>query len=139
MLVAGGCGGARPTSPPSESPLLSGGRAVLPGAAPRAAAAHLATRFARAYARGAYRRRPPRLPAGTEAVTRALAGAAGRVPPARRRLHPRLLALRLRPFGRRALHASARIGDGRFPPFSVSFALSPRRGRWFVTSISLPD
>lgn len=104
-----------------------------------ATAAHLARRFAVAYSRNAYRRRPSRLPGATVTVSREVALAAQRVPHNRRGLKPRLLSLALQPDGVAGLSASARIGDGRSPPFSVGFTLERRGGRWRVVSISPPS
>jgi hypothetical protein len=133
-----GCGASAP-SPRAESALVAGS-ASGPAAGPRLApAARLARRFAIAYARCAYLRRPPRLPGAMAAVSREVALAAQRVPPNRRRLRPRLLSLALQPEGVAALSASAEIGDGRSPPFSVGFTLERRVGRWRVVSISPPS
>ena len=108
-------------------------------AAPRlAAAAHLAKRFAVAYAASAYLRRPPGLPGTTALVRRDIALAAARVPPGRRRRRPHLRALALQPQGASALSASARIADGRFPPFSVGFTIRRVGDRWRVIAISPP-
>jgi hypothetical protein len=109
-------------------------------AGPRLApAARLARRFAVAYARCAYLRRPPRLPGATAAVSREIAFAAQRVPPNRRRLRPRLLSLALQPQGVARLSASAQIGDGRSPPFSVGFTVNRVGRRWRVVAISPPS
>jgi hypothetical protein len=103
-----------------------------------AAAARLANRFATAYARSAYLRHPLPLPGATAAVRRSIVAAAARVPPSRRRLHPRALALVPRPHGSAALSASVRIGDGRSPPFSVGFLVKRSGPRWRVVAISPP-
>ena len=98
----------------------------------------LAHAFARSYARGAYRQSPPRLPGESDAVARALALAAERVPPARRHLRPHLIALRIWPLQGGALRAAAWIADRRNPPFSIGFTATRRGGRWLVTTVSLP-
>jgi len=137
-LSAAACGGTpRPAGGGRAPALLVGRRGTPPSQL--LGAARTAGRFARAYAIGAYGRRAPDAPGESRMVRRALAAAAGRVPPARRGLHPRLLGLRLRPLGRGELGATARIGDGRYPPFTIGFTISRRGGRWIVTTISLPD
>lgn len=135
-----GCGAPQRSAPAGrgERPgLISGRRA--PGPRAPGGAARLARRFARAYAEDAYLRRPPTMPGEVAAVRRAVAAAASRVPPARRHLRPRLLGLRLWLGPGRSVAAAARIGDGRFPPFSVGFTVGRRGGRWSITLISLPD
>ncbi len=131
---ASGGGSARPEHPPAA---LLGSSGPIP--ARLEGAASVARRFARAYARGAYRRRAPRIREESAAAFRAVLAAASRVPAARRRLRPRLLALRLWLREDGGIGALARIGDGRFPPFSVGFTLR-RRGRgWLITSFAPPD
>lgn len=136
LLVAAflplGCGTAVPSS-------LNGGAGFVVGTRGRApfAGAPLAARFASAYARSAYSPRPPGLPGVTAAVQGALVSAAGRVPPGRRRLRPRLLGLTFTPRGA-TLEASARIGDGRSPPFTVGFTVRRVGHGWRVVAISLP-
>jgi hypothetical protein len=100
--------------------------------------ARLARRAAAIYARGAYRRIAPRLPAEARRVALALAGAATRVPTSRRGLHPRLLALRIRPSGTTGIEARARIGGGGFPSFTIAIELRWQR-RWRIASVSLSD
>jgi hypothetical protein len=131
-----GCGASAP-SPRAESALVAGSSSS-PTAGPRLApAARLARRFASVYARSAYLRRPPQLPDATAVVSREVALAAQRVPRNRRRLRPRLLSFSLQPQGAE-LSASVQIGDGRSLPFSVSFTLERRAGRWRVVAISPP-
>ncbi|MBS1893579.1 MAG: hypothetical protein JST59_19945 [Actinobacteria bacterium] len=137
VLVLGGCGGAGGLTRSHPRALLTGRRG--PVLADLAGAVGLARRFARVYAADAYRRRPPGIREESAAVRRALADAAGRVPRSRRGLRPRLLGLRLRLGGDLGVVAAASIGDGRFPPFSVGFTVSPHGGSWLVTSISPPD
>lgn len=140
LLVAlAGCGAAVPSAAQHSAgdDLLAGGWAASPTGL--GDAAHLAGRFARLYAGHAYGRRAPMIGAEGGAVRRALVAAAGRVPPTRRRLRPHLLGLRLALSpGGHALNATARIDDGRFPPFTIGFTIAPRGGHWLVTSISLP-
>jgi hypothetical protein len=106
---------------------------------PVGSAVRLAHRFADAYARSAYRRQSHRLPGATAAVERHLAAAASRVPPARRGLRPRALALSLRARDARTLDASVEIADGHSPPFSVGFTLKLRGKRWRVVAVSPPS
>jgi hypothetical protein len=125
------------TNTKAGSSLLSGTRGESIAAEQLAPAARFARRFAYAYARSIYRRRPPRLPGVTAALRRDLSAAASRVPPARRGLHPRALAVTLRPRGA-ALAGVVRIGDGRSPPFSVGFLVRKQGSRWRVATISPP-
>jgi hypothetical protein len=126
------------TNTQARSSLLSGTRGGPVAAGQLAPAARLARRFAYAYARSIYRRRPPRLPGATAALRRDLAAAASRVPPARRGLHPRALAVILRPRGA-ALTGVVKIGDGRSPPFAVGFLVRKQGSRWRVVAISPPS
>jgi hypothetical protein len=112
-----------------------GGSVATDQLAPAARVAHL---FAYAYARSIYRRRPPRLPGASAALRRDLLAAASRVPRARRGLHPRALAVTLRPRGAAALAGMVKIGDGRSPPFSVGFLVRKQGSRWRVVTISPP-
>jgi len=129
-LLHAGCGARAPST--GGAPAL-----VVSGRGGSVAASQLAHRFAFAYARSIYRRRPPRLPGATAALRRDLAVAASRVPPARRGLHPRALAVTLRPRGA-ALAGVVEIGDGRSPPFSVGFLIRKQGSRWRVVTISPP-
>lgn len=126
------------TNTQARSSLLSGTRGGPVAAGQLAPAARLARRFAYAYARSIYRPRPPRLPGATAALRRDLAAAASRVPPARRGLHPRALAVTLRPRGA-ALTGVVKIGDGRSPPFAVGFLVRKQGSRWRVVAISPPS
>jgi hypothetical protein len=126
------------TNTKADSSLLSGTRGGSLAAEQLAPAARVARRFAYAYARSIYQRRPPRLPGATAALCRDLLAAASRVPPARRGLHPRALAVTLRPRGA-ALAGVVEIGDGRSPPFSVGFFVRKLGSRWRVTTISPPS
>lgn len=135
-VALGGCSSGG-TNTQAGSSLLSGTRGGSLAAGQLAAAAHVAHRFAYAYARSIYRRRPPSLPGTTTALRRDLSAAASRVPPARRSLHPRALAVTLRPRGA-ALAGLVEIGDGRSPPFSVGFLVRKQGSRWRVVTISPP-
>jgi len=126
------------TNTQARSSLLSGTRGGSIAAGQLAPAAHLARRFAYAYARSIYRNRPPRLPGATAALRRDLLEAASRVPPARRGLHPRALAVTLRPRDD-ALAGVVTIGDGRSPPFTVGFVVRRQDSRWRVVAISPPS
>ena len=126
------------TNPEARSSLLSGSRGGPVTVAQLAPAARIAHRFAFAYARSIYQRRPPRLPGTAAALRRDLAAAASRVPPARRGLRPRALAVTLRPRAA-ALAGVVEIGDGRSPPFSVGFVVRKRGSRWRVVTISPPS
>jgi hypothetical protein len=142
-LIAGmalliGCGGMGPSGRTHDRSALIVGRRA-PSSRPSAWAVGLAHRFASTYARDAYLRRPPAIPGESVPVRRAVVEAASRVPPARRGLRPRLLGLRLWLLPGGSLGAAARIGGGRFPPFSVGFSVGSRGGRQLITSISLPD
>lgn len=130
-LLHAGCGARAPSSR-RASVLVVGGRGGP------VAASRLARRFAFVYARCIYLRRPPRLPGATAALSRDLAAAASRVPPARRGLHPRALAVTLWPRGA-ALAGVVEIGDGHSPPFSVGFLVRKQGSRWRVVSISSPS
>ncbi|MFN8215682.1 MAG: hypothetical protein U0R71_03715 [Solirubrobacterales bacterium] len=137
LLLLSGCGsGGHPDPRPAS--LVVGRRAAPIPRAQLAAAARTARRFATAYARFAYSRRPPSLPGATPAVERAVREGAARVPGTRRGRRPRLAALELRPAGRRAVDAGARIVDGVSPPFEVGFGLRETPAGWRVVSISLP-
>ena len=125
------------TNTQAGSSLLSGGPGGSVAAQRLAPAAAVARRFASVYARSIYRRHPSRLPGATAALRRNLAAAASRVPPARRGLHPRALAVTLRPRGA-ALAGVVEIGDGRSPPFSVGFLVRKQGSRWRVVTISPP-
>lgn len=126
------------TNTQASSSLLSGTRGGSIAAGQLASAAHLARRFAYAYARSIYKRRLPRLPGATAALRRDLSAAASRVPPARRGLHPRALAVTLRRRGA-VLAVVVEIGDGRSPPFSVGFLVRKQGSRWRVVTISPPS
>jgi hypothetical protein len=132
-----GCA-AGETNTQASSSLLSGTRGGSIAAQRLAPAARVARRFASVYAHSIYRRRPPRLPGATAALRRDLAAAASRVPPARRGLRPRALAVTLRPRGA-ALAGVVEIGDGRSPPFSVGFLVRKQGSRWRVVTISSPS
>lgn len=137
VALAGCSSGGTDTQ--AGSSLLSGTRGGSIAAAQLAPAAHVARRFAYAYARSIYRRRLPRLPETTAALRRDLSAAASRVPPTRRGLHPRALAVTLRPQGAEALAGVVKIGDGRSPPFSVSFLVRKQGSGWRVVTISPPS
>jgi hypothetical protein len=122
----------------ASSSLLSGTRRGAIAAEQLAPAARLARRFAAAYARTVYRRRPARLPGATAALRRDLAAASSRVPPARRGLHPRALAVTVEPRDAATLAAEVEIGDGHSPPFSVGFLVKRSGSRWRVVAISPP-
>jgi hypothetical protein len=132
-----GCGASAP-SPRAESALVAGSSSDPVAGPLLAPAARLARRFAIAYARRAYLRRPSQLPGATVAVSREVALAAQRVPPNRRRLHPRLLSLALQPQGVAGLSASVQVGDGRSPRFSVGFTVNHVGRHWRVVAISPP-
>ncbi len=127
------------TNTQAGSSLLSGTRGGSIAAEQLAPAARVARRFAYAYARTIYRRRPPRLSGTTAALRRDLSAAASRVPPARRGLHPRALAVILRPQGVEALAGVVKIGDGHSPPFSVGFLVRKQDSGWRVVTISPPS
>lgn len=129
------CGCADAHSPQPDSALVVGAQTAAVRLGP---AVRVAERFAAAYARHAYLRWPPRPADVTAGVARQIALAAARVPAARRALRPQLAALSLRP-GAAGLSASARIGDGLSPSFSVSFSVKRAAGRWRVVAISLPE
>jgi hypothetical protein len=140
LVMLAGCGAEAPRAarPAAVDAFLADGRGAVPVGLRDAA--RLAGRFARVYARHAYGRRVPRIRGEGRPVRRALAASAARVPAGRWRLRPRLLGLRLALSpGGGALVATARIGDGRFPPFTIGFTVAPTDGRWTVTSISLPN
>jgi hypothetical protein len=118
--------------------LTVGARRGAPPPARLRSGALLARRAASAYGAGAYRRRPPILPEETGPVSSAVAAAAGRVPRSRRRLRPELRGLRLHAIGVDRIVATAEVGDGVSPPFTVGIELHWRRG-WRVVAISLPD
>ncbi|HWW67548.1 MAG TPA: hypothetical protein VNY83_06145 [Solirubrobacterales bacterium] len=136
-FALGGCSSGD-TNTQAGSSLLSGTRGASIAAGRLAPGARVARRFADAYARSIYRRRPPLLPGATATLRRDLLAAASRVPPARRGLHPRALAVTLRPRGA-ALAGVVTIGDGRSPPFSVGFLVRKQGSRWRVTTISPPN
>lgn len=115
-----------------------GARRAVPSPARLRTGVALARRVAAIYALGAFRRRPPVLPRETGSVSSALSAAARRVPSGRRGLQPELLGLRLRVIGVDRLEATASIGNGVFPPFTIGIELRRRRG-WRVVAISLPD
>jgi hypothetical protein len=140
LLVAAlvGCSSGD-TNTQAGSSLLSGTRGGSIATEQLAPVARVARRFAYAYVRSIYRRHPPRLPGATAALRRDLSAAASRVPPARRGLHPRALAVTLRPRGAAALAGTVEIGDGRSPPFSVGFLVRKQGSRWRVTTISPPS
>jgi hypothetical protein len=137
-VALGGCSSGDTNNTQAHSPLLSGTRGGSIAAGQLPPAARAARRFAYAYARSIYRRRPPQLPGATAALRRDLSAAASRVPPARRGLHPRALAVTLRPHGA-ALAGVVKVGDGRSPPFSVGFLVRKQGSRWRVTAISPPS
>jgi hypothetical protein len=118
--------------------LTVGARRGAPPPARLRSGARLARRAAETYAAGAYRRRPPVLPEETGSVASAIAAAAGRVPLSRRRLHPELRGLRLHAIGVGRVVATAEVGDGVSPPFTVGIELRWRSG-WRVVAVSLPD
>ena len=138
VVLLGGCGSSMPPSSSGGRPDLLAGRH---GLAPQGltGAARVARRFALTYAAGAYRRRPPEFTAESSTVLRALAAAAGRVPADRRGLRPRLLRLRLSLRSGGSLAATASIGDGRFPSFSVGFTVARSASGWRVSSFEGPD
>jgi hypothetical protein len=138
-VLCAGCSGPAAHSPAGSSSLLTGERGGPMLSDSVGSAARLAHRFADAYARSAYRSPPHQLPGATAAVERHLAAAAIRVPPARRDLRPRAIALILRARGVSTLDASLEIADGRSPPFSIGFTLKLRGERWRVVAVSLPS
>jgi hypothetical protein len=119
--------------------LAVGARRAAPPPARLGSGAALARRAATVYAHGAYRRRPPRLPAETPQVAADLAAAAKRVPRVRRGLRPELLGLEVRAVAVDRISATVRIGDGRFQPFTVGIELGRLRRRWAIVAVSLPD
>jgi hypothetical protein len=137
LALVVGCSSGDTTTQAGSS-LLSGTRGGSIAAEQLAPAARIARRFAYAYARSIYQWRPPRLPGATAALRRELSAAASRVPPARRGLRPRALAVTLRPRGA-ALAGVVEIGDGRSPPFSVGFLVRKQGSRWRVVAISPPS
>ena len=137
VLALSSCGLSQHPAP-RDSSLLSGRERGAPVAARLAPAVRLARRFAVAYARGIYKRRQIYLPGATAALERDIAAAAARVPPARRGLHPRALAVALEPRSAVALAATVKVGDGHSPPFSVGFLVKRRGSRWRVVAISPP-
>jgi hypothetical protein len=137
-LATGGCGPGPEVRVGGGELLTVGARRAAPSPARLRSGAALARRAAAVYARGAYRRIPPLLPRQTGPVASALAAAARRVPPARRGMHAGLLRLRVQAIGADRLSATASIGDGVFPPFTVGLGLHWRRG-WRVVAIALPD
>lgn len=134
-VLLAGCGSS--PSPEGQSSLLRGSKSSFI-AADFTPAARLAQRFASSYARSIYRPRPPRLPGATAELTAQLAQAATRVPPSRRRLHPRPVAIDLVPLGPAALRGSVEIADGRSPVFAVGFTLRKGPVGWRVVSASPP-
>lgn len=137
VFTLAGCSSGNTNNRASPS-LLSGRRGGPVAAEQLAPAARVARRFAYAYARSIYRRRPPRLPGATATLHRDLLAAASRVPPARRGLHPRALAVALRLHGS-VVAGVVEIGDGRSPPFSVGFLVRKQGSRWRVVTISPPS
>lgn len=137
-ILLAGCGGTtnRPTGGEPAALLVGHGARPSRGLP---VAARLARRFALEYAAGAYHVRAPLIRGETSGVRRALSGAGTRVPADRRGLTPRLLGLRLSLRAGGGLGATASIGDGRFPPFSVGFTVARRDGRWLITSFEAPD
>jgi hypothetical protein len=131
-----GCGGGSGQLSAGSSLLSGNGRPI--GTQRLGPAARIARRFAAAYARSVYQRHPVRLPGETAGLSKELAAAATRVPPARRGLHPHALAVRLEPRDGRTLAASVEIGDGHSVPFSVGFLVQKRGPGWRVVSISPP-
>lgn len=136
VALVGCSSGDHDTAP--DTSLLTGMRGGAIATKQLAPAARIAHRFAYAYARSIYWRRPPRLPGTTITLRRDLLAAASRVPPARRGLHPRALAVTLRPRGS-ALAGVVKIGDGRSPPFAVGFLVRRKGSRWRVVAISPPS
>jgi hypothetical protein len=136
LLLLSGCGSGGHADP-GPSSLVVGRRAAPLPRAQLAAAAGTAWRFAAAYARSAYDRRPPELPDATPSVERAVREAAGRVPVARRGLHPRVSGLELRPEGSEVA-GRIRLTDGVSPAFEVGLRLREGPMGWIVVSISLP-
>jgi hypothetical protein len=134
-LLLAGCGLGPERA--ADSSLLHGSKGSHRGA-DLAPAADLAQRFADSYARSVYLRRPPRLPGATASLTARLAQAATRVPPFRRRLRPRAVAIDLAPLGPAALRGSVEIADGRSPRFTVGFTLKKGAAGWRVVSASPP-
>jgi hypothetical protein len=137
-VATAGCGPGPEVRVGGGELLTVGARRGAPPPARLRSGARLARSAAAVYAAGAYRRRPPVLPEETGSVTSAIAAAAGRVPRSRRRLHPELRGLRLHAIGVDRIAATAEVGDGVSPPFTVGIELHWRRG-WRVVAISLPD
>lgn len=135
LVLLAGCGSSPP--PEEQTSLLRGTKGSYSASA-FAPAARLAQRFASSYARSAYLRQPPRLPGATASLMAQLAQAATRVPPSRRRLHPRAVAIDLVPLGPAALRGNVVIADGPSPVFSVAFTLRRRPAGWRVVSASPP-
>ncbi len=122
----------------ASSSLVAGMRVGPMSRAQLAPAAEVAERFGRAYARAVYRRRPPSLPDASPAVQAHLRASAAHVPLARRRSHPRVGSIRLRPVSARVLAGSVVIASNAFPSFAVGFTVRRTRFGWRVTSISPP-
>jgi len=122
----------------ASSSLVAGVRAGPMSRARLAPAAEVAERFGRAYARAVYRRKPPPLPDASAAVRAHLRVSAAHVPPARRRSHPSVGPIRLRPVSARVLVGSVVIASDGFPSFAVGFTVRRTPFGWQVTSISPP-
>ena len=137
LAALSGCSSGQ-AGAPTGTPLLSGTRGGALATEQLVPAVRLAQRFAAAYARSVYQRRPARLPGASAALRREIAAASSRVPPARRGLHPRALAVSVEPRDARTLAGAVKIGDGRSPPFSVGFLVKRSGGRWRVVAVSAP-
>jgi hypothetical protein len=137
-VAVGGCGPGPSRKAGGGELLAVGARRAAPTPARLRTGTDLAHRAARIYAAGAYSRRPPTLPRESGEVASELSAAARRVPPARRRRDPGLRGLVLHPIGVGRIVATALIGDGVSPLFTVGIELR-WRGGWRVVAISLPD
>jgi hypothetical protein len=138
-----------PDSPPSSTPRAGEGagepaagrprpdaaRPLPAGLPPRVPAGveHAARRFLGAYLPFLYGRGPARAVEPITAELRArLARSRVRVPPAVRRRHPRVVALRPRVVDGSRFAVSARVADGGAARYPIELGIARRGGRWRV-------
>jgi hypothetical protein len=123
---------ARSTSTPDPTPPIGGDV----GGRPVAAAIDPARAFIESHVAFSYgHARLRAIRSADPALVRTLAGERARVPPAQRKHHPRVVALRVAAFSPGVARATAVVADGavRYP---LVFLLDRRRGGWLVTRMA---
>lgn len=137
LLLAMTGTGVPASRPPRERHAAASAVAPVKRAAPPAEALRTARRFLDGYLAFAYGRGPA---GGVKDTTSRLAAAltdrARIVPPALRRLHPRLVALRVTRSGRGAIIVTGLVMDGEVLAYPIRILLVARGSRYLVTGLA---